>query len=161
MLQLNEPVIRALVDRLTADLPATVAEINAGVTDGYLIDPPAQVLPMVPSIGLLTDWPTVAIQDLPTHLQDDIGSSATTVAELAIVCFLVDSDLQALGWKLRRYARALATVALAGRNLGDGAWGVTFRGTQPGPTLGDAEDPANVKTYTSWTSVVIRAKRDE
>jgi hypothetical protein len=161
ILALNEPVIRALVARLEDRLPAMIDQINAEASDDYEIAPPAKVLPYIPSPGVLTEWPTVGIQHLPVRLEDDTGFSATSVSQLAIVTFLVDADLDALAWKLVRYERAVASAALENRHLDDGAWGTRLLSTQPGPTLGDSEDPERVKTYMSWTGVLIEAKADE
>ena len=161
ILELNEPVIRALVTRLETTLPALVDQLNAETADDYQITAPAKVLPYIPSPGILTEWPTIGVQHMPVKLEDDTGFAATSVSGLAIVTFLVEADLDALAWKLIRYSRVVATAALEGRHLDEGAWGTRLLATQPGPTLGDSEDPEKVKTYMSWIGVVIEAKADE
>lgn len=158
MFDLNEPVVTALRDRLEAELPAAVAEVNAAVTDGITIEPPAQVLDYVPNLEELTVFPTVAIQDLPSRFEDDIGSSATGRHQLQIVTFVAVPELRALAWSLRRHARAVATVALAGRSLPPAGWGTTLERVDPGPTLSQEEGP---RTWMSWVGVVINARTDE
>lgn len=157
VLALNEPLVAALVDRLVAELPDAVDELNAAVTDGWTIDHPAEVLPYVPSPALLTDFPTLGIQDFPSRFEDDIGSSATAVHRLGVVFFLVDADLGGLALQLRRYARVVATVALRSRQLGP-AWSVTLDQYVPGPTLEDEEDP---RTWLSFAAITIDAKVTE
>lgn len=162
--KLYEPIKHAIIDRLENDLPAVIDEINAEADDGYELRVPEAIFPHVPSVGLLRTWPTLGIQKLPGALEDDIGSSAVARCELAVLAFDQSADLLELGWRLERWERALATVLLAGRELGQGgdaAYSVSLVATRPGPTLGDAEDPAQVKTYTSWCAVVIRCLRDE
>ena len=168
-MRLNEPVVRALLERLEAELPAVIAEINTDVPDDEEIEAPKALFPIVPPPGLLVDYPAIGIRHLPSRLEDDTGSSATGVHELAIIYFLVNTDPVLLGWQLVHYAQAISTVALRGRFLGDasgsaaggGAWGVTYRNWLPGPTLGDSDEPENVKTYLSYGAVVIVAKREE
>lgn len=162
VLDLNEQVVKAVLARLENRLGDYIDEVNAGVSDGYEIEPPAVIFPSIPNIGLLTQWPSIGIQDVSANLEDDIGWAATGVCDLAVLAFLVDPDTIALGWKLRRYSRALASCLLEGRQLTEGGvWGVTFQGVRPGPTLGDAEDPEGVRTYTSWIGVLIRTRSDE
>lgn len=160
--QLSEPIVRGLVDRLETDLPATIDELNA---EGDVeLDPPAEVYPHIPSVGLLRNWPAIGIQHLPTGLEDDIGSSAVARVELAVVAFEADPDLATLGWKLIRWERAITSVVLAGRELGVGgadAYSVNHLGSRPGPTLGDSDDPAAVRTYSSWIGVLFAFRREE
>jgi len=162
--QLSEPIVRAVLARLEDDLPAVITEINAESTDGYDLREPEAIYPHIPSVGLLRLWPSLGVQELPLTLRDDIGTSALASVELAVVAFDQSPDLAELGWRLRRWERALATVLLAGRELGtagSAAHLVTLSTTRPGPTLGDHEDPEKVKTFSSWTAVVIHCEREE
>jgi hypothetical protein len=160
--QLTEPVVRALVDRLETQLPEVIDELNA---EGDVeLSVPEEVYPHIPSVGLLRHWPAVGIQQLPTGLEDDIGSSAVARVELAVVAFEADPDLGTLAWKLIRWERALTTVVMAGRQLGVGgvdAYSVSHLGSRPGPTLGDSDDPETVRTYSSWIGVLFRFLREE
>lgn len=166
-MRLSSGVVRACIERLDQDLPAVIAEINADVPDGEEIEAPKAIFPIVPSPGLLVDYPAVGFRWMPSRLEDDTGGSATGVHELACVYFLVNPDLELLGWQLAHYASALTTVLLRDRRIGsgaangDGAWGVTFVNWLPGPTLGDADDPEQVKTYLSYGAIVLRFKREE
>lgn len=163
LFNLNEPILRACVVRLTTELPATIAEINAETADGIDLEmPPAdRILPIVPSLGTLRQWPVIGMQHLPGELTDDIGSSAVWVAQICVLAFESDADYLRLGWKLIRWERALESVLLEGRTLGADAFSVQGKGTRPGPTLGDSEDPEKIKTYTSWTGVIIEVRAEE
>lgn len=155
--ELQAPLVTALQARLADDLPAKIDEVNALVTDDTTIDYPAQVLDYVPLPAQLTEFPTVAIGDLPSTFQDDIGSSVTGVHGLSIVVFLVHQDQRTLAWQLRRYLQAVTTVALAGRQLGD-AMGTTLRRITPGPTLDAVESP---RAWLTWASVDINILRSD
>lgn len=162
--KLAEPIVTAVIDRLTTDLAAVITEINAESADSYDLREPAEIYPHIPSVGLLRLWPAIGIQELPLTLRDDIGSSAVASVDLAVVAFDQSPELVELGWRLRRWERALATVLLRGRELGAGgsaAYLTTLSTTRPGPTLGDHEDPEQVKTFGSWTAVVIHCEREE
>lgn len=156
---LNEPLITGLVARLQSDLPGEVAAINAqGRDDVVLRGPlPENIRDFVPSPELITDTPTLGIQELPSTAVDDIGSSFTGVHQLAVVVFYTETELRRLAWSLRRYMQAITTVALEGRQIGD-AWAVVFKGTVPGRTLERAENPG---TYMSWSAVRLEARREE
>jgi hypothetical protein len=154
-LDLNEPVVAALQARLQEELAGVITEINAANTDDLVLDAPSSdaILDYVPVPEQLTSWPTVGIQDLPSTIEDDIGSSFTGVYGLAVVIFSADADQRLLAVKLRRYAQAVATTALRSRQLGP-AW-ITLRSITPGPTLDVEESP---RTWVSWTAVAINAK---
>jgi hypothetical protein len=156
---LNEPLIKALVARLQADLPTVVAAVNAEARDDIelRVPNPEHILEYVPAADLLTEFPTIGIQELPTDIVDDIGSSFTGVHRLAIIVFATHVELRGLAWSLRRYMQAITTVMLDTRQIGD-AWGVVAKGTVPGQTLERAEHP---RTYMSWAGVRLEAKRDE
>ena len=158
-LELNEPLVRALRDRLEDEPPAEVAAINAAIPDAFALEAPAQVLGHVPTDADFTAFPVVGITDGSSRFEDDTGWAATGVHELIVVAFLVNPDQEALAWQLRRYAKAIARVALRGRSL-DPSWegGVTLVRVDPGPSLANEEDP---RTYFSWIAVTIQAKREE
>lgn len=158
---LNEPVVKAVHERLSGGLPAAIAAINAVVTDGITIENPVEVLDYIPPPGLLTAFPTIGIGDAPSTFEDDQGFSATGRHQLLVVAY-VQNDVQgALAWQLRRYAQAIVRVVLDGRNLGDAAWGTGLVGVYPGQAFADNEDPDHVKTWMSWVGVRMWAKRDE
>lgn len=161
-LQLTEAAVRELVARLNANLAGAIAIVNADppapTDDTYVIEAPAEVFDFVPPPSRLVQFPTVGIQHGLGTLEDDQGWSATGVHELTVVSFLQTSEPDALARRLRRYAQAVARVALAGRNLGAAAWGTTLVGVDYGPTLGERE---NSRVYMSWVAVTIRAKLDE
>lgn len=155
--ELNEPLIASMVARLTSDLPTVIAAINAEVIDGITMSSDVQVLDYVPTPTILNRFPTVGVQDGTSDFEDDVGWSATGVHDLVLVTFVMEADQQRLARLLRRYTRAVANVALAGRTVGD-AWGVTLNGILPGPTLGRGEEP---REWISYTGVSVRLKADE
>jgi hypothetical protein len=148
---LSEPIVRAIVDRLVSDLPAAVASINAELADGIDLDLPPndRILPYVPSLGTLRTWPTIGIEDVKLDLEDDIGSSVVVAARQAVIAFDRDRSLEHLGWKLRRWERAITTAVMRDRTLGAGAYLVNHMGNVPGRTLGVSE-PKNVEANVGW-----------
>jgi hypothetical protein len=163
--ELTEPIVAALVERLENELPAVLAAINAGVTDGYELRAPQLIIPQVPSVGTLRQWPTIGIQDLGLTFEDDIGSSFVAVAGLVVLVFEQSANLMELSWRLRRWERALVSILPKNRSLGPAsdpdAYSVQPVRTIPGPTLGDSEDPKLVKTHVSWTGLELRCYREE
>lgn len=162
-IQLNEPIIVEIVERLRDDFDDAVTAINAGVTDGFTIEAPdaAQVLDYPPPPELLTVFPTLSVSDGVSRFEDDQGYSATGKHLVLICAFCQDPDQQALAWRLRRYAQAIVRTVLAGRKLDTAAWGTGLEGVYPGPAYADNADPESVTSWMSWVGVRIWAKRDE
>ena len=158
-IELNEPVVDALVSRLNSNLAATITTVNGEHSDDYDLDNPEQVLDYIPPTSLLTAFPTIGIGDGPSRFEDDIGASATGVHQVMVVVYLQEAEQVALARKLRRYAVAIARVILEDRNRGSDAWGTVLNRVDPGPTLADA--PENPQTFMSWVGLTITAKRDE
>lgn len=160
-IELNEPVVHAVRDRLNANLAAHITAINAAaatVADGFTIENPAAVLDYIPSPGELVNFPTVGIGDGRQLFRDDIGHNAELDCHITVVAYLADADQRALAWRLRRYSQAIARTILADRNLGTAAYGTGLDRVDPGPTLASDESP---RTFLSWIAVTIRASRDE
>lgn len=157
-LQLIEPIIEALVARLTADLPAEIVVANADVSDTYTLEAPRSVLDFLPPPTFENQLPLVGVQDLGGRFEDDTGFTATGLYDIAVVVYLQDYDHQALVRKLRRYVRCLARVVLASRAVTP-SWGLTLQRIDYGPTLADSIDAP--QTYLSWASIVITARQDE
>jgi hypothetical protein len=157
-IDLNEPVIRALEQRLKGELPAAIAEINDSVADGFTLAEP-EILTYIPPPSDLLNPPVIGIGDAPSQFEDDTGFSATGKHELLIVAYDQSSDQEALSWQLRRWTTAIARVSLAGRRLGEAGWGTGLRGTAPGRTLVD--DPENPREWFSWSGIRIWVKTDE
>lgn len=157
LLDLNVPVVAALKARLDANLAAGIALVNAD--SDVDIELPQQIFDFVPPISLITAFPTVGIGDGPIRFEDDNAHSATARSELMVIAYLQNADQAVLAAQLRGYARALATVALDGRNLGTGAWGTGLIQIDPGPTLTD--DPDSPKEFASWVALRMWAKSEE
>lgn len=161
-----EPVIAALLARLTDDLPTAVDAVNATVTDGTTIEQPAQIVDYIPPHEILLAFPTVAIGEGVGRWADDIGSEVTGLHELAIVAFIQSSDQQTLVRQLRRTRHAILSCVMDGRVLEDvddparnRAWGVMLRQVIPGPTLGEVA-AEQVVSWMSWVRIVIEARSD-
>lgn len=158
-MELNTPVILALQARLSQRFAAVLADIRTNDGVALPVSDPVQVFDYVPHPAEIDsgNWPCVGIGDLPTRLTDDIGSSATGEHGLAIVAFYAAADQRELAWALRRYARAMTTIALETRALLP-AWLVTLKSIVPGPTVGAEEKP---RGWESFISVHIEAHTDE
>ena len=154
---LSEPLINALVSRLTSDLPAEVAAVNTRTSDGFQISMP-EVMDFIPPPGLLVNYPAIGIGEAPASFEDDIGSSATGVFELLVVVYEQAADQRELAWKLRRHSQAVSSTVLKGRQLGP-AWGVTLRHIDPGETLVD--DPTSPQEWMSWVGLRIVCRTDQ
>lgn len=155
-LELVEPIIAAFAARLTADLPGEIDAENAATTDGILLDVPA-VLDYVPPMSELTAFPAVAMCEGDGTFADDVGFGATGVYELIFVIWDQHADQRMLTVRLRRLQKAVARVALAGRQCGP-AWGVQLKGLRPGPSRRREERP---QEWVSWTAMAIQCKCEE
>lgn len=159
-IQLNEPVVTAVHQRLVDNLPDTVTAINGAVTDGFELSQEITILDYIPPPSDLLAPPVIGVGDGPTKFEDDSGHSATGRHELLVVAYDQSSDQQALAWQLRRWSQAIARVVLADRQLGGAAaWGISLVGTAPGPTLVD--NPDSPREWFSWVGLRFWAKRDE
>lgn len=176
-LQLAEPLVAAMVTLLEANLNGVIAELNATITDGYTVQPVAQVLPFVPTPSVIQGGlPAVGVQEMPAEFEDDTQFSMNALHEYAVVVTIQNPDQLALALQLRRTIQAVATTIqrdrLQGNALGEGgimrdqggALSVNFRGTVPGPLLADL-DPINPdgppRSYLSWTGLVLTSLRVE
>jgi hypothetical protein len=158
-IQLTEPIVTALVARLTAQLPAAIATLNGEISDGFTLTAPSTILPYIPPPSDLLTPPVIGIGEGPSRFEDDEGFSATGRHELLIVAYEQSSEQEALAWKLRRWTRVITRVALSERKLGTAAWGTGLIEIRPGPTLVD--NPESPREWFSWVGVMIWAKRDE
>jgi hypothetical protein len=153
-----EGAVNALRNRLEADLPAAITTINAAVTDGYTIDNPVEVLDHVPPLSTRVNFPFVAVEDGYGEFLVDNGFFAEGQYRISVLAFLQESTQQALARKLRRYQLALLRVSMQNRNLGSGTgipFSVQLERTDPGPTLGEREDPTQ---WLSWVAVTLKVK---
>jgi len=154
-----EPIIVELKRRLEEELQAEIDLINAEVEDGYPAGVPQQIYDYIPPVGELNYFPSIGIGDGPMRFEDDIGSSETALFTPMIVVYEQAASQQELAWRLRRLNQAVIRTVMAGRHLGEAAWGVTLQGSDPGPTL--ADDPSSPKEWVSWTGIRITCRRDE
>lgn len=154
----SEPIIALVKARLVDELNGVIDAVNAAVTDGVTISYPAQILDFVPPPTLLTGFPTIGIQEGTLTLEDDTEWGATGVLPITIVFYIQSADPQAMAKQLRRYERAVMTCILRGRQLPPEVWGMKFLRSDPGPTLGNQENP---REYMSLRAVTIEVKFEQ
>lgn len=169
-IQLNEPIVRAIVAQLGAPLNTAIDAINgetASTADGFLLEHPTEVLDYVPHISQIRAFPLVGIQDGPGNFEDDLGHSQILVADQQVWIFAQDQDPQALARKLRRYRRAVVRALFPPDRLWtSGPWSgpvfAQFRGYQPGQLLGELNDEEDaVTSWMNYERVTIRLRNDE
>lgn len=155
---LNEEVVNTLRDRLEADLPAVITEINSSQTDpAYPMPAPAYVLDHIPLVSEMNAFPVVGISDGDIHFEDDVGWGATGLMDITVVAFVQSPNHQEMVWWLRRYGQALVRVMMDTRRINP-AWSVVLKNVRPGPTLGRDENP---RQWLSTTSVTITVKVEQ
>jgi hypothetical protein len=176
-LQLQEPLIDAMVSLLSTSLNTAIDELNATYTDVYKVEHVTQFLPFVPVPStLLGGLPAIGIQELETEFEDDTQFSLNADHHFAVVVVVQNVDHHALALQMRRSVQAVSYVVQADRLLGNaagsggvmrnqgGALGMRFIRTVPGPLLGDI-DPNNAeappKSYLSWTGMEFATRRVE
>lgn len=173
-MELSESIIKQLMEVLEAGLPAEINRRNEAITDGLMLDLPAQILDYMPVPGTYGGGlPIVAIQDLPGTFENDLQHSEEASYELGIAAVLQTADHRTLAWQLRRYQAAIATVIQADRMLGTASLlrkppanviYTAFAGTEPGPLIGNRDPDAPAEppvSFRSWTWLVIRCRRQE
>lgn len=162
---LNEPIVTALANQLSAQLPNAIAAVNADVTDGYTIVNPTYIHNHIPLLSTIAGagFPAIGVEDAGSQIVDDLVSSATGVHRLTIVAFVSNPHPQALAWQLRRYQQAVLLALQVDRTLGGVAWTTRILGVQPGPWLQPAEQLSDMpeNTFVSWVAIDIETLREE
>lgn len=160
-------VVDGLVEQLAQRLPVLVDEINAQHPFDQ-IDHAASILDHVPPVETLYQTPVVGVAEGPQRLEDDIGTSATAVSELVVVCYLQAAEQQRLVTHLRRWRTVLLGACLpAGRVIPhatlpgvNAAYSVALVRIDPGRTIGEM-DAEQVATWLSWVRLVLEVRHDE
>lgn len=172
-LELNEPIVVQLKQLLEENMPGIIETINGEHSD-IVLPPPAQVLDHQVGEGEIKGGiPIVCIQDMPSSFEDDLQFALTGYHEMVVASIMQNADKGTLGRMLRRYTSAVARTIQADRLAG--ASGIlkkepahvlytAFERVEPGPLLGEpnplgADQPPS--TYMSWSSLVIRCRREE
>lgn len=151
--RLNEPIIGGVQQLLTDGLPAALAARDTG------LPVPVEILPYMPPVVMITDYPTIGIGDAPWRIEDDNAHSWTVRADLLVVVHLQDADPEALSWALRRYVQAMLEVVSNDRTLAGTAFGADGWRGEPGPMLSD--NPDKPQQFMAWSGFSFWAKVDE
>lgn len=173
-MELNESTIKQLAEVLENGLEQEINERNAELTDGFALDPPAQILDYMPVPATYGGGlPIVGVQDLPARFSNDLQHSMEGTYGLGLCALMQTPDHQTLAWQLRRYIQAIANVIQADRELGPlslmrkppaNVIYLEFAGTQPGPLLAntnpdnDGEAPVS---FRSWSWLLLECRRQE
>ena len=160
---LNERAVLAMYERYQLNLNQVIDAINTerGQVSGvsYPLSHPALILSAPPVKGQMTQFPIVAIGDGDIRFVDDVGWAATGVYEMFVLAYDVDTDPIALAWKMRRWAQALISVSMFGRNMDSdsymGAWGVRLKRIIPGPRLSRRDPQAMPGQIVACICVVL------
>ena len=118
-----------MIAKLEAELPAKIATLNEGFTDGLDIEGASGI-----SLGERAEptYPWITVAPSRTGPDLDTGERLVYAHTIDVISVYYDSDEDALVRRLLRFARAVREVALANRqpgiNLGDGGWGLQFLG---------------------------------
>lgn len=162
-----DPVIKAIQAQLIAHLPDEIDTINSEKDDGLEVDHPITdgILDYIPLPGELVDAPMIGIDEGRFTWEDDTGFAATGVVDLLVVAYVQDAEQAALTNVRRRMSLAIMRAVLQGdtpRQIAP-AWGITFRGGEPGPTGGSPwkTDDQPPYSYLTWTTLAFRCKYDE
>jgi hypothetical protein len=179
VLQLEDPLIEAMVTLLKANLNGVIAELTASYTDAYNPEQvnPAQIFPFIPTASELQGGlPLIGVGGAGTEFEDDTQFSMNATHEYVVVAICQNADHRTLTLQLRRMIEAIAYTIQQDRLLGTttgsggimrdqgGALSVNFIRTQPGPVLGDVDPgrPAvTPSTYVSWTGLLLSSTRVE
>lgn len=174
-LQLEEPIVLAMVDLLQTSLPAVIDTMNNSITDSYTVDVPVQYLPVMPYEPVFQGGlPLIGVGAAQggTRFVDDLQFDMDAMHQFAVVAVVQNADYVTLAWQLRRLVECVAYTIQADRMLNEtsvmksqgGLWSVNFLRTEPGPILGDI-DPMNQgaapKAWISWTGLVFEGMRKE
>jgi hypothetical protein len=169
-------LIKSLKELFEAHLPTIIDELNPTFTDGITIAHPAQIVPYIPILSILSGgMPIVGIGEMPANFDDDLQFSLVGHHKIAVMVVLQNSDHESLTEELRRYTQAIQltiqqdrerplhneTPYLSGKG---GSWYTKFLATEPGPLLGEVS-PLNEgeppSSFTSWTGIALEMTREE
>ena len=169
---LNERAVLAMYERFQNNLNSVIDAINSerGTLAGITPNPPslahpALILSAPPVKGQLANFPVVAIGDGDIRFVDDVGWAATGVYEMMVLAYDVDTDPTMLAWKMRRWAQALISTAMFGRQMTStdyfGAWGVTLKRVIPGPRLSRTDPQALPGQIVACICVLLELKDEQ
>jgi hypothetical protein len=166
--RLTEPVVAALVQRLSDDLTAAIDQVNAGATDEIGVRYPQRVLDHLPTLEVMTDFPVIGVGEGPGSLVDDTGHSMTGRYTLTVCVYESDADSQVLTTRLRRLRLAAFRTVIDGRVLptADGtataAYGINPLRLLPGDRLADFDRHSQrITSFMGWCGFTVECLTDE
>lgn len=179
-------IVKSLVELFEDSLETVIEELNEAAAEqneetansAYEIKAPAQILPYIPMLSVLSGGlPIIGIGEMPSDFDDDLVSSLVGHHKVAVMAILSNSDHLTLTEQLRVYTRAIQLTVQQDRErplhneeqyLGGvkhgGSWYTRFLATEPGPLLAEVnpmdqnEPPA---TFLSWTGIALECTREE
>lgn len=132
-----------LIEKLGANLPGKLTELNAEITDAYLLDDPVAI-----TLGPRPDmaFPHVSVEPELSDTTSDTGGLMTYNHRVAITVYLQDPDPEALVRTSIRYQRAVREAVLPGRipslvEGGEGGYGLQHRSDEYGPPFAPDDIP--------------------
>ncbi len=163
---LNERAVVALVSRLTNSLNANIDLVNANTTanssrNQTQIAYPQLILDAPPVPAQLRAFPIVAVADGPMTFEDDVGWGATGVYEVYAMVYEMDTDPEALAWKLRRQLQALVTTVTLSRNMDGGAWGLIIKKIIPGQRLTKMDPNSRAPQFMQYAAICVTLKDEQ
>jgi hypothetical protein len=166
--RLTEPVVAALVARLTSDLTAQIDQVNAEATDEIAVRYPQRVLDHLPTLEVMTAFPVVAIGEGAGNLTDDTGHSMTGQYTISVLVYESDADQQVLTTRLRRLRLAAFRTVVAGRTLptadgsGIAAFGLDPRRLIAGDRLADFDrSTQKIASFMGYCGFTVECLTDE
>lgn len=169
-----EPLLTAMQGLLKSNLPAVVALANTNITDGFLIDPPAQYLDYAAGAAELQGgMPIIVVSETPESsvFRDDLQSTVDAEFDYAIGIIIQQADHETLVKQLRRLLVCVLYVIQQDRlaNVDSvmrqaGAFSVNLQRVEPGPLLAgsDLQAPAvPPNAWLSWTTLIVSSRVNE
>ena len=133
-----EATLDALAAKLSADLPAKLAAINAEITDGFTLEDPNLI-----TVGVRDnhDYPIIFVIPEETETETDRAGGMIWRHRIRVCSFVAEWDETGLVRKVLRYQRAVREVCLSGRDPGTGGgFGINHERDEYGPVFQPTED---------------------
>lgn len=156
-----EAAIDQLIAKLTADLPAKVAAVNAEAADAYSIAVPAGI-----SFGARseTPYPWVMVYPEGSDQPTDASGRIHWQHRIRVVTWLDDGDEEALVRRLIRLGRAVRECAMLYRRPGSsytdpvGGYGLQLVSEEFGPIFDGSSEGVG---FVSWVAASFTVQQQQ